>query len=144
MNREIKFRIWSNEHCKMFFSTSCPISNSWITEDGHSLAGCLDYQAMETYGILSIYYRLKKEEYDNVMQFTGLKDKNGKDIYEGDILYLNDDKGPWVVAWNESGFSIHNSMHTEQESHWAYFYPYKESGGWIIKGNIFENQELIK
>lgn len=64
-----------------------------------------------------------------IMQYTGLKDKNGKEIYEGDILGWDDKSGcPWVVIW-ETMFdhSTWGASHSEAE----------------IIGNIYENPELI-
>ncbi|WP_064615869.1 YopX family protein [Streptobacillus moniliformis] len=41
---------------------------------------------------------------DSVCQFTGLFDKNGKEIYEGDIYHMGDNTITYTVVWNDSGF----------------------------------------
>ena len=41
-----------------------------------------------------------------LMQFTGLRDKNGKEIYEGDIVQLGEDRGVFNWAEDETGWGI--------------------------------------
>ena len=64
------------------------------------------------------------------MQYTGLKDRNGKEIYEGDIVDLGG-KNIARVEWVENGFVLVLPFAVFQ----------LHSGGKVI-GNIYENPEL--
>ena len=75
-----------------------------------------------------------------ISQFTGLQDKNGRDIYEGDIIEYGE-YGQEVVEWaygtdgdgyGVSGFAFNNEVDRENASY----------GGAVI-GNIYENPELL-
>ncbi len=68
-------------------------------------------------------------------QFTGLKDKNGKEIYEGDVLH-QDCYSDWVVEWEGSGFKVYNFCNP------GVYFPLVLSDREII-GNIYENPELL-
>lgn len=67
------------------------------------------------------------------MQYTGLKDKNGKEIYEGDIVEWDLDK---------SGAKDRTVMKIEYDGGGFHSTPYINATSEII-GNIFENPELL-
>ena len=75
--------------------------------------------------------------YDNftLMQYTGLKDKNGKEIFDGDIVDINGCKNR-VVEWDEDwcGFYLSRELNPV-----GYFL----SEEYEIIGNIYENPELL-
>lgn len=114
--RTIKFRVW-DEKLYIMLTDDKSIPNWWKITDTHN--GVLKYPN----GIL--------------MQFTGLKDKNGVDIYEGDILkyYIRIGK----VIFDKGQFEIHSEYDNHKVS---LFSMYKEETE--IIGNIHENEELIK
>lgn len=114
--REIKFRIWA---------------------DGVMYE---PFELVEMFGISGNYVQVTDRN-DNgdkilrkgyfVMQYTGLKDKNGKEIYESDIL----DNGG-VIKWIEDGFWVSHS-HTGKESIRLRDWNYKQSN---VIGNIYEDK----
>lgn len=85
----------------------------------------------------------RTEEWDKevtvLMQYTGLKDKNGKEIYEGDVLQ-GQDFPTTQVHFNDGGFALTKGAHGEQLLHrWVVSHFEME-----IIGNIYENPELLK
>lgn len=79
------------------------------------------------------------ERNDTIMQFTGLLDKQGKEIYEGDIVKNQFDKISEVKFETEEVGSCGCCYETFRGSGFIY----RESGDVEIIGNIYENPELL-
>jgi uncharacterized phage protein (TIGR01671 family) len=76
-----------------------------------------------------------------LMQFTGLKDKNGVEIYEGDIMFCEDHR--WVVSWNYDSWDMLNgdwSVRSEDFFDDPGITVWEES---LVIGNIYENPDLL-
>jgi len=125
--REIKFRAW-DEHGQSFKPVSCIFFNTlgWypsaVELDGGEIP---EHQHCSTY---------------RLGQYTGLKDKNGREIFEGDIVRdLNNASSE--VMWLEEapGFIFFNRV---TDDWWA---PNVDAmRDYEIIGNIYENPELLE
>jgi hypothetical protein len=78
------------------------------------------------------------------MQYTGLKDKNGEEIYEGDIVRLGSGEVKEIQFHDDLGFDAKGPMASG-----FYFQDeleYYDDGpsSWQVIGNIYENPELLK
>jgi uncharacterized phage protein (TIGR01671 family) len=131
--RELKFRAWCKEYgLPGFMIIPNDFSNDeFITFDGNPIEVVAQEGWFETNG-------LKYE----LMQYTGLKDKNGKEIYEGDIV-IGESYGdyPLIIKWDyeRTGFYCHDPI-GDDDDHLNMF---EMRTGEVI-GNIYETPELIK
>lgn len=119
--REIKFRAWDINKKEMF-----------------------DPEYLDSEG--GIYYQeandecnpfLKEGDFD-LMQYTGLKDKNGKEIYEGDIYTHGDKNIKYKVIFNNGSF-VGNQIANKSLAGLGYWIDVIE-----IIGNVHEDPELLK
>ena len=125
-----KFRAWHNELGRMM-----SISDMWFNVDSLGEIGLND-------AVMNDHITAYPDEIE-LMQSTGLKDKNSKEIFEGDIVDYKGRKA--VIKWNGSYASfIYRFVNELQErvSEWhplflAYYH-------FEIIGNIYENPELLE
>lgn len=135
MNREIKFRAWDT------------VDHSMTSHPGVEIAGSYTLPSFLAY----------LEERYVLMQFTSLKDKNGKDVFEGDIVRFK-----WNPIFNEPsvmdefqyerpvsyydkwGCFVMTIFSTKGENQRVAVGSPTEAGGTIeVIGNIYQNPELL-
>ena len=127
MNREIKFRVWSR------------VKNTWV--HNMMLLACIDglpfahfVEITEDKSVIHHVYNASNLDVV-IQQYTGLKDKNDKDIYEGDIVKYDRHDDPVIIRWTDEGMDY---------TGWIFEDLFTQGGPFEIIGNIFQNPELIK
>lgn len=135
MNREIKFRAWSNGiksdsvvHRRKFGEWIFPPQMMYDEKPGDCLVWKSQGQNIE------------------VMQYTGLKDRNGKEIYEGDLakhIEFESEDGPYneeigIVKW-EDGTHFVETVVGSCITKWLI----ANGKNTEVIGNIYENSDLL-
>ncbi|WBF77115.1 YopX family protein [Lacticaseibacillus rhamnosus] len=128
MKREIKFRAWNKKDKVMVDVAAMNFGPSglWsLIEDADDA-------------------ELQLEDNYELMQYTGLKDKNGREIYEGDIVRTGEDNigdpDPTIgqVIMREGSWLIENEKKQEEIG------LFSEITSREVIGNIFEDNQLLE
>ena len=128
--REIKFRAWLKEEKKMVNVETIDFTDKSI-------------QYLEKNEFINAYLSRRMIFGDvELMQYTGLKDKNDKEIYEGDILFFRDENMKYVAVWQDTAFII-KSIEIRKYSEKMYWLDDTEICCEIV-GNIYENKNLLE
>lgn len=140
--KDIKFRVWDDQ--LRFFRNDI---ESFKVEDG-KIREVLFHNGVECY--------VKKQNFISypsvqIQQYTGLKDKNGNEIYEGDLLLgkYEDEEGfefeshyPVFFNTDKADWAIDNSFAKDGSSA-VNLVTYFDKGNLIVSGNIYDNPELL-
>jgi uncharacterized phage protein (TIGR01671 family) len=137
MGREIKFRLWDKSSKKMCYPNIT--RETWYFDD--------EYNSIH-FPLNVIGFMPFKESNDAVLlQYTGLKEKNKKEIYEGDIVKVFPFTGCYHIVkptlfeikFENAKFIAEGINHGISQVHLDYYSNHCE-----IIGSIYENPELLK
>ncbi len=139
MTRKIKFRAWDSKNKK--WVSQVPSSDRLECLLDNPDAGISHHDIDEESGIFFYPHNPLGDDFNGrviYQQYTGLNDKNGLEIYEGDVIKQSDFRcGPveWISekdGWDFSGWKMRHST-------WG-----DGIEGSEVIGNIFENPELLE
>ena len=136
MNRELKFRAWDSITKKWLFGYEYP------NLGGFSMKG-----EVMLFGEYSRFFEsIPIEDWDKIilMQYTGLKDKNGKEVYEGDVIRQSSDL--CIIESCVGGFDCQMLVELKNGGTLrgsVYNFSFLSEKYCEIIGNIYENPELL-
>ena len=156
MNREIKFRVWDRALNKMITKENVKglldTVNTGDLDTDYTNSRDEWYPAYDILTIFDYFEDIEDRYIEDtstkrfeLMQYTELHDKNGKKIYEGDVVYCQTKfgkakaiikfiDGKFVAYWNSA------LTHPENGHHIAC---YEINKRFEVIGNVFENPELL-
>lgn len=136
--REIKLKAWNKATKKMYEVIKIDFYNEKV---GYLFADPI------TQGEAIGYFKFSDID---LIEYTGLKDKNGKEIYEGDICRwrdletFNDEilEDIFVVVWNDEKLAWYTQ---NEDGNFGYdLYEYTDDRDLGVIGNIYENINLLE
>ena len=141
MNRPIKFRVWDVQQNK-FLPSYGDLGIQFYHEQGK------DWHEKQVRDIVPVSWFL--QDHNNnlgnyiIQQYTGLTDKNGKEIYEGDII-IDTQKQKYEIIFYENYARYDLKVCGENKlSQTSYFTQIYEKKHIEVIGNIFETPQLLK
>ena len=133
--REIKFRAWDKNDKRIFID---PQMIDFYNKKIGYMQYQTEYMPDTSY---SIPVGFEEFEYSELMEWTGLYDKNGEDIYEGDIVFESFGEKYYKVVFENGSFRAEFEGDFEEHS---FDLIDVVAQGCELVGNIYESPELIK
>jgi uncharacterized phage protein (TIGR01671 family) len=131
VNREIKFRVWDN--LKKEWLTN---KNIWRMKTDNDGIGMI---------LPPIMYWKQHPQGLNYQQYTGLKDKNGREIYEGDFIKYSHPSDEQCVVRNTKNIVLVRWTEEHEDNHPGFRIVdlCGQYGEMEVIGNIYQNPELL-
>ena len=74
---------------------------------------------------------------DTIGQYTGVKDQNGREIWEGELIQQTSNGKAFTVAWGFDQYELHTA-------NGQFYSPLNAGGDWVVIGDIHENAARLK
>jgi uncharacterized phage protein (TIGR01671 family) len=136
MNRPIKFRVWLPSLNRFSVDNSAfincygklyGVTKPSLVDDSQSIVNIGQFKELDGY---------------TIQWYTGLNDKNNKEIFEGDIVKWADLN--YLVEWNETNYKWQGRCPYYRKYHHPTTEHFRDLHNGLVVGNIFEQPELLK